>query len=49
MASQASWDFDMRTLMVLLLSFVTVAHAEERGLLPGLISAPMLLPVSIAG
>lgn len=39
----------MRTLMVLLLSFVTVAHAEDRGLLHGLISAPMLLPVSIAG
>jgi dienelactone hydrolase len=35
--------------MALLLSFVTIAHAEDRGLLPGLISAPMLLPVRIAG
>jgi hypothetical protein len=39
----------MKFLITLLLSFVTVAHAEDGGLLPGLISAPMLLPVSIAG
>lgn len=39
----------MRILLALLLSFVTVAHAEDRGLMSGLISAPMLLPVSIAG
>lgn len=39
----------MRILIALLLSFVTVAHAEDRGLLPGLISAPMLLPVNLSG
>jgi dienelactone hydrolase len=39
----------MKFLIALLLSFVTVAHAEDGGLLPGLISAPMLLPVSVAG
>lgn len=39
----------MRILIALLLSFVTVAHAEDRGLLPGLISTPMLLPVSVSG
>lgn len=39
----------MRILTALLLSFVSIAHAEDRGLLPGLISAPMLLPVRIAG
>lgn len=39
----------MRILIALLLSFVTVAQAQDRGLLPGLISAPMLLPVSISG
>src|SRR5215475_10549289 len=39
----------MRILIALLLSLVTVAHAEDRGLLPGLISAPVLLPVSISG
>ncbi|UGY15754.1 alpha/beta hydrolase [Bradyrhizobium septentrionale] len=39
----------MRILLALLLSFVTVAHAEDRGLLPGLIAAPMLLPVRISG
>jgi dienelactone hydrolase len=39
----------LRILITLLLSFITVAHAEERGLLPGLISAPMLLPVTISG
>jgi hypothetical protein len=39
----------MRILLVLLLSFVTVAHAEDRGLLPGLIAEPMLLPVRISG
>ncbi|WP_338690567.1 alpha/beta fold hydrolase [Bradyrhizobium sp. 26S5] len=39
----------MRILLALLLSFVTVAHAEDRGLLPGLIAAPLLLPVNISG
>lgn len=39
----------MRTLIAALLTFVTVAHAEDSGLLPGLVSAPLLLPVSIAG
>ena len=39
----------MRILIALLLSFATVAHAEDRGLLPGLISAPMRLPVRISG
>ena len=39
----------MRILIALLLSFVTFAHAEDRGILPGLISAPMLLPVRIFG
>ena len=39
----------MKILIALLLSIVTVAHAEDGGLLPGLISAPVLLPVSIAG
>jgi dienelactone hydrolase len=39
----------MRTLIAVLLSLVTVAHAEDGGLLPGLISAPLLMPVSIAG
>lgn len=39
----------MRVLIALLLSFVTIAHAEDRGLLPGLVSAPILLPVSISG
>ena len=39
----------MRILIALLLSFVSVAHAEDRGLLPGLISAPMLLPVRMSG
>jgi dienelactone hydrolase len=39
----------MRALIAVLLSFVTVAHAEDGGLLSGLISAPLLLPVSIAG
>lgn len=42
-------EFHMRILVALVLSFVTVAHAEDRGLLPGLISAPLLLPVRIAG
>jgi dienelactone hydrolase len=39
----------MRVLIALLLFFVTVAHAEDRRLLPGLISVPMLLPVRISG
>ena len=39
----------MRILIALLLSFVSIAHAEDRGLLPGLISAPMLLSVRISG
>jgi dienelactone hydrolase len=39
----------VRNLIALLLSFVTIAHAEDRGLLLGLISAPMLLPVRISG
>jgi dienelactone hydrolase len=39
----------MPILIALLLSLVTVAHAEDPGLLPGLISAPVLLPVSISG
>jgi hypothetical protein len=39
----------VKILIALLLSIVTVAHAEDGGLLPGLISAPVLLPVSIAG
>jgi dienelactone hydrolase len=39
----------VRILMALLLSFVTVAHADDHGLLPGLVSAPMLLPVRISG
>jgi dienelactone hydrolase len=39
----------MRILLALLLSFVTVAHAEDRGVLPGLISAPLMLPVNISG
>ncbi|QPF82653.1 alpha/beta hydrolase [Bradyrhizobium genosp. L] len=39
----------MRILLALLLSFATAAHAEERGLLPGLIAAPMLLPVHLSG
>src|SRR5258708_37459647 len=39
----------VRVLIALLLSFVTVAHAEDSGLLPGLISTPMLLPVRISG
>ncbi|MGY4350384.1 dipeptidyl aminopeptidase/acylaminoacyl peptidase [Bradyrhizobium sp. GM7.3] len=39
----------MRIWMALLLSFVTAAHAEERGLLSGLFSAPLLLPVRIFG
>ena len=39
----------MRILIALLLSFVTVAQAEDRGLLPGLISAPMLLPIRMSG
>ena len=39
----------MRILIALLLSYVSVAHAEDRGLLPGLISAPMLLPVRMSG
>jgi dienelactone hydrolase len=39
----------MRTLIAVLLSLVTVAHAEDDGLLSGLISTPLLLPVSIAG
>lgn len=39
----------MRLLLALLLSFATVAHAEDRGLLPGLIAAPLLLSVSISG
>lgn len=39
----------MKILIALLLTIVTVAHAEDGGLLPGLISAPVLLPVSIAG
>jgi dienelactone hydrolase len=41
--------YHVRTLIAVLLSLVTVAHAEDGGLLPGLISAPLLLPVSIAG
>lgn len=41
--------FDMRLLFALLLSFVTVSHAEERGVLPGLIAAPMLLAVNVGG
>jgi dienelactone hydrolase len=39
----------MRVLIALLLSFVTVAHAEDRGLLPGLISTPVMLPVRMSG
>jgi dienelactone hydrolase len=39
----------MRTLIAALLSLVTVAHAEDGGLLPGLIGTPLLLRVSIAG
>jgi dienelactone hydrolase len=39
----------VRILIALLLSFATIAHADDRQLLPGLISAPMLLPVSISG
>ncbi len=36
-------------LIALLLSSVTAAHAEDTGLLPSLISAPMFLRVSISG
>jgi dienelactone hydrolase len=39
----------MRTLIAALLAFLTAAHAEDGGLLPGLVSTPLLLPVSIAG
>jgi len=39
----------MRTLIAALLAFVTAAHAEDSGLLPGLVATPLLLPVSIAG
>jgi dienelactone hydrolase len=39
----------MRILIAAFLSLITVAHADDAGLLPGLISAPLLLPVSIAG
>ena len=39
----------MRILIALLFSFITIAHAEDRGLLPGLISGPLLLPVRISG
>jgi hypothetical protein len=39
----------MRILIAVLLSFATVAHAEDGGLLSGLISAPLLLPVSLSG
>jgi dienelactone hydrolase len=39
----------MRILIALLVSFATVAHAEDRGLLPGLISAPLSLPVRMSG
>ena len=39
----------MRILIALLLSIVTIAHADDRGLLPGLVSAPLLLPVRISG
>jgi len=39
----------MRTLTAALLAFLTAAHAEDGGLLPGMLSTPLLLPVSIAG
>jgi dienelactone hydrolase len=39
----------VRFLIVLFLSFATTAHAEDRGLLPGLISEPMLVPVRMSG
>jgi dienelactone hydrolase len=39
----------MRTLLVLFLLFTTVAHAEDGGLLPGLVSEPLSVPVTISG
>lgn len=39
----------MRSLIAAFLSLISVARAEDAGLLPGLISAPLLLPVSMAG
>ncbi|MEY9529238.1 dipeptidyl aminopeptidase/acylaminoacyl peptidase [Bradyrhizobium japonicum] len=39
----------MRILIALLLSFATVAHAENTGLMSGLISAPITLPVRMFG
>jgi dienelactone hydrolase len=39
----------VRILIALLLSFATVAHAENPGLMSGLISAPITLPVRMFG